>query len=68
VTVWTDNKIKLVKKLVKRHKKKAIEELASECDLPVGSIHTILHEDLGLSKKAARWSLTFFLMSTKRSM
>jgi histone-lysine N-methyltransferase SETMAR len=32
-----------------------IKELALECDLSVGSIHNIIHNDLGLSKVTARW-------------
>lgn len=44
-----------------------VAELVEESGLSYGTISTILHSDLNVSKVSARWSLAFFLMSTKRS-
>ena len=32
-----------------------VAELASECGIPNGSVYTIIHEYLGMSKVSARW-------------
>ncbi len=38
-----------------RDRQMTVEELASDTDLSVDSVHTILHKDLGLSKLQAHW-------------
>jgi histone-lysine N-methyltransferase SETMAR len=53
--VRTDENVAVVSSLLKMDGRSTIKDLALECDLSVGTIHTIIHKDLGLSKVSARW-------------
>ena len=57
--------IAAVQAAVESDRRTTIEELAAEFDLSVGTVHTILHEDLGLSKKSARWVPRLLSMEQK---
>ena len=47
--------VESVRNLVEEDGKLSACEIAQAVDLSVGSAHSILHEDLGLSKLSARW-------------
>lgn len=55
VTIRTPEKVAMIKKLVMEDSCKSITDSASESGQSVGMIHTILHDDLGLSEKVAHW-------------
>ena len=44
-----------VERLVLNNRRIKLAELASECDISNGSVYTIIHEHLGMSKVSARW-------------
>ena len=44
-----------VERLVLNNRQIKVAELASECGISNGSVHTIIHEHLGMSKVSARW-------------
>ena len=44
-----------VKRHVLNHRRIKVAELASECGISNGSVYTIIHEHLGMSKVSARW-------------
>lgn len=44
-----------VKAIIKADRRVTVQDIALDVDLSVGTVHTILHEDLHLSKLAARW-------------
>ncbi|KAJ8728788.1 hypothetical protein PYW07_006484 [Mythimna separata] len=51
----TEENVKLVEKLVLEDARVRVKTLAKMTKLSVGTIHTILHERLNLSKVSARW-------------
>ncbi|KAJ8724154.1 hypothetical protein PYW07_008134 [Mythimna separata] len=51
----TEENVKLVEKLVLEDARVRVKTLAEMTKLSVGTIHTILHERLNLSKVSARW-------------
>ena len=53
--VWTEEKIELIRTLINEYRRKTIQELSSESGINAFTVHSILHEDLQLSKKSARW-------------
>ena len=44
-----------VERLVLNNRPVKVGELASECGISNGSVYTIIHEHLGMSKVSARW-------------
>ena len=44
-----------VERLVLNNHRIKVAELASECSISNGSVYTIIHEQLGMSKVSARW-------------
>ena len=44
-----------VERFVLNNRRIKVAELASECDISNGSVYTIIHEHLGMSKVFARW-------------
>ena len=44
-----------VERLVLNNRRIKVAELASECGISNGSVYTIIHEHLGMSKVSARW-------------
>ena len=42
-------------RLVLNNHRIKVAELASDCDISNGSVYTIIHEHLGMSKVSARW-------------
>ncbi len=53
-SVRAEDNIKFVEALINEDRHRTIQDLASESRLSTASVHLILHQDLGLSKKAAR--------------
>ena len=47
--------INRVERLVLNNRRIKVAELASECGISNGSVYTIIHEHLGMSKVSARW-------------
>ena len=47
--------IDCVERLVLNNRRIKVAELASECGIFNGSVYTIIHEHLGMSKVSARW-------------
>ena len=47
--------INRVERLVLNNPRIKVAELASECGISNGSVYTIIHENLGMSKVSARW-------------
>ena len=47
--------IDCVERLVLNNRRIKVAELASECAISNGSVYTIIHEHLGMSKVSARW-------------
>ena len=50
-----ERNIALVKSLIDEDPHSTIRELSEACDLSIGTIHSILHEDLQMRNLAARW-------------
>ena len=46
-----------VERLLLNNRRIKVAELASECGISNGSVYTIIHEHLGMSKVSARWVL-----------
>ena len=44
-----------IKSLIEEDPHMTIRELSEACDLSIGTIHSILHEDLQMRNLAARW-------------
>ena len=44
-----------VGRLVLNNRRIKVAKLASKCDISNGSVYTIIHEHLGMSKVSARW-------------
>lgn len=55
VEVVTDEKCDAVRRLVEEDRRIKVFQLAEEVGISVGSVETILHDKLGLSKVCARW-------------
>ena len=53
--VISQEMITRVEKLVLNNRRIIVAELASECGISNGSVYTIIHEHLGMSKVSARW-------------
>ena len=53
--VISQEMIDRVERLVLNNRQIKVAELASECDISNGSVYTIIHEHLGMSKVSARW-------------
>ena len=53
--VWTEENIELIRTLINEDRRKTIQELSSKSEINAFTVHSILHEDLQLSKKSARW-------------
>ena len=53
--VISQEMIDRVERLVLNNRRIKIAELASECGISNGSVYTIIHEHLGMSKVSARW-------------
>ena len=53
--VISQEMIDRVERLVLNNRQIKVAEFASECDISNGSVYTIIHEHLGMSKVSARW-------------
>ena len=53
--VISQEMIDCVERLVLNNRRIKVAELASECGISNGSVYTIIHEHLGMSKVSARW-------------
>ena len=53
--VISQEMIDCVERLVLNNRQIKVAELASECGISNGSVYTIIHEHLGMSKVSARW-------------
>ncbi|PNF27773.1 hypothetical protein B7P43_G09179 [Cryptotermes secundus] len=53
-TSWSDNMFKRVEKVVLEDRLLSVENIASKVGISVGSVHTILHEDLRMRKVSSR--------------
>ena len=53
--VISQEMIDRVERLVLNNRRIKVAELASECGISNGSVYTIIHEHLGMSKVSARW-------------
>ena len=53
--VISEEMINHVERLVLNNRQIKVAELASECGISNGSVYTIIHEHLGMSKVSARW-------------
>ena len=53
--VISQEMIDRVERLVLNNRRIKVVELASECGISNGSVYTITHEHLGMSKVSARW-------------
>ena len=53
--VISQEMINHVERLVLNNRRIKVAELASECGISNGSVYTIIHEHLGMSKVSARW-------------
>ena len=53
--VISQGMINRVERLVLNNRQIKVAELASECGISNGSVYTIIHEHLGMSKVSARW-------------
>ena len=53
--VISQEMIDRVERLVLSNRRIKVAELASECGISNGSVYTIIHEHLGMSKVSARW-------------
>lgn len=54
-TSRNDRNVDSVRSLVEEDGRLTVDEIAQTLEISVGSAHSILHEDLGLSKLSARW-------------
>ncbi|PNF14585.1 hypothetical protein B7P43_G13275, partial [Cryptotermes secundus] len=54
-TSWSDNMVERVEKVVLEDRRLSVENIASKVGISVGSVHTILHEDLRMQKVSSRW-------------
>ena len=53
--VISQEMIDRVERLALNNRRIKVAELASECGISNGSVYTIIHEHLGMSKVSARW-------------
>ena len=53
--VISQEMIDRVERLVLNNRRIKVAEFASECGISNGSVYTIIHEQLGMSKVSARW-------------
>ena len=64
--VISQEMIDRVERLVLNNRRIKVAKLASECGISNGSVYTIIHEHLGMSKVSARWvprNLTYKIVS-----
>ncbi|PNF36332.1 hypothetical protein B7P43_G00518 [Cryptotermes secundus] len=54
-TSRSDNMVERVEKVVLEDRQLSVENIASKVGISVGSVHTILHEDLRMRKVSSRW-------------
>lgn len=54
-TSLTAEHIQAVRDLIERDRRLTVAEIASEVNISVGSIHSIIRDELGFSKISARW-------------
>ncbi|PNF22849.1 hypothetical protein B7P43_G17938 [Cryptotermes secundus] len=54
-TSRSDNMVERVEKVVLEDRRLSAENIASKVGISVGSVHTILHEDLRMRKVSSRW-------------
>ena len=67
ITATSDEKVELVRNLIKKEPHITYEELEEELDIGSQAIHTILHEILRLRKVCARWVPHFLTESEKKA-
>ena len=53
--VISQEMINCVERLVLNNRRIKVAKLASECGISNGSVYTVIHEHLGMSKVSARW-------------
>ncbi|PNF19239.1 hypothetical protein B7P43_G08215 [Cryptotermes secundus] len=54
-TSRSDNMVERLEKVVLEDRRLSVENIASKVGISVGSVHTILHEDLRMRKVSSRW-------------
>ncbi|PNF32843.1 hypothetical protein B7P43_G03469, partial [Cryptotermes secundus] len=54
-TSRSDNMVEQVEKVVLEDRRLSVENITSKVGISVGSVHTILHEDLRMRKVSSRW-------------
>ncbi len=54
-TKWTGDVLASIAATSEKDRRITVQELATMHGLPIGTVHAILKEDLGLIKKSARW-------------
>jgi histone-lysine N-methyltransferase SETMAR len=54
-TSRNDEKVNAVRNLIDEDQRITVIQVAESLDISCGTVHSILHEDLGLSKLSARW-------------
>jgi hypothetical protein len=54
-TVWTLALVASVATTIDEDRQLSIKALATAHGMSISTIHAVLHEDLGLEKKSARW-------------
>ncbi|PNF25398.1 hypothetical protein B7P43_G09785, partial [Cryptotermes secundus] len=64
-TSWSDNMFNRVEKVVLEDRRLSMENIASKVGISVGSVHTILHEDLRMS---SRWVPQMLVDNHKQAM
>ncbi len=68
MTLRTRENMGLVRQLVESDRRVTVQTLVSGTGLSVGTIHLILHEDLGLSKVTVCWVLRLLSDDHKRHL
>ena len=51
----SDENVEAIRQLIEADRRLKVRELSASTGLSCGSVYTILHEKLGLSKLSARW-------------
>lgn len=66
-TVIVDETIDAVDQMVKADRRVHVRQIAEALGISIGSVHSILHEKLGLSKVCARWVPRFLTNDQKQN-
>ena len=63
----TQNQIEEVQRMVNDYPKITIRTILREPNISLGSVVSILHENLNMSKVSARWALQFLIMVHRKA-